>query len=49
LKYWNSDVARLYGIRSIPSNLLIDSQGKIVAKNLRGSELQEVLSQFIEN
>ena len=48
LKYWNSDVARLYGIRSIPSNLLINSEGKIVAKNLRGNELQEVLSQFIK-
>lgn len=48
LKFWNSDVARLYGIRSIPSNLLINSEGKIVAKNLRGNELQEVLSQFIK-
>ena len=47
LKYWNSDAARLYGIRSIPSNLLLNSEGKIVAKNLRGDELQEVLSQFI--
>ena len=46
LKYWNSDVARLYGIRSIPSNLLINREGKIIAKNLRGNELQEFLSQI---
>jgi len=46
LKFWNSDIARLYGIRSIPSNLLLNSEGIIVAKNLRGDELREFLSQF---
>lgn len=48
LQYWNSDIARLYGIRSIPSNLLIDKEGKIIAKNLRGEELHEILSQLLK-
>lgn len=48
LKYWDSDIARLYGIRSIPSNLLIDKDGKIVAKNLRGSDLGSTLQQLLE-
>ena len=48
LQYWNSDIVRLYGIRSIPSNLLIDKEGKIIAKNLRGEELHEFLSQLLK-
>ena len=47
LKYWNSDIARLYGIRAIPSNLLIDKNGKIVGKNLRGTDLDEALRRVI--
>ena len=47
LKYWNSDIARLYGIRAIPSNLLIDKNGKIVGKNLRGTDLDEALRRLI--
>lgn len=39
LNYWNNDVAMLYGIHSIPSNLLVDPSGKIVAVNLRGINL----------
>ena len=36
LKGWNNEVAALFQIRSIPQNLLIDPDGKIIAKNLRG-------------
>ena len=43
LKYWNSDIARLYGIRAIPANLLLDKDGRIVAKNLRGGDLADTL------
>jgi peroxiredoxin len=43
LKFWNSDAARLYGIESIPQNLLLDPNGVIVAKNLRGAQLREKL------
>ena len=47
LKYWDNEVAKQYGIKAIPQNLLLDPQGKIIAKNLRGEELGEKLSTFI--
>lgn len=43
LQFWNNAVARLYGIEGIPANLLIDPNGKIVGKNLRGEELKSKL------
>jgi thiol-disulfide isomerase/thioredoxin len=39
LNYWNNAVAIQYGIRSIPASFLLDKDGKIIAKNLRGDEL----------
>jgi peroxiredoxin len=48
LKYWDNAVAKQYGIRAIPQNLLLDPQGKIIAKNLRGVDLDEKLSQVIK-
>lgn len=48
LKHWNSDIARLYGIRAIPANLLIDKNGIIVGKNLRGTDLDEALRRLIK-
>lgn len=47
LKGWNSALAVLYSVRGIPSNFLIDPQGKIIAINLRGEELQKKLSELI--
>ena len=44
LKGFNSPAAVLYGVEAIPSNFLIDPQGKIIGKNLRGEELAKVLS-----
>jgi peroxiredoxin len=46
LNYWDSKAGRKYGIRSIPSNFLINEEGKIVAKNLRGEELQQKLKEI---
>ncbi len=49
LQFWSSPVVPLYKIEGIPYNVLVDPQGKIIAENLRGpeleSKLQEVLSQ----
>lgn len=47
LKYWNNEVARKYKIESIPQNYLIDPNGKIVAKNLRGPALEARLCELL--
>jgi len=47
LKYWSNDVAKLYDIRSVPENFLIDPTGKIIAKNLRGDELEKKLEEVL--
>ena len=39
LKGWESEGAARYGIRSIPANVLINEQGEIVARDLRGDAL----------
>ncbi len=48
LKYWQNDVAKLYGIQAIPQNLLLDPTGKIIAKNLNGEELQKKLAEILK-
>lgn len=47
LQFWDNAVAKQYGIRAIPQNLLLDPQGKIIAKNLRGDELNAKLDEVI--
>ncbi len=50
VKYWNSMVVPLYKINSIPYNLLLDEEGRVIATNLRGNallvKLAEVFSQL---
>lgn len=48
LKYWNNEVAKLYMIRSIPQNFLIDPNGKIIAKNLRGEALYQTIQALVK-
>lgn len=43
LKRWDSPIANLYKIESIPASFLLDPQGKIIAKNLRGTDLENFL------
>ncbi|RZS66878.1 TlpA disulfide reductase family protein [Pseudobacter ginsenosidimutans] len=47
LQFWNNAVARLYGIEGIPANLLIDPNGKVVARNLRGEGLKAKLRELL--
>jgi len=47
LQAWNNAVAKEYGISAIPQNFLIDPSGKIVAKNLRGEELEKKLEELL--
>ena len=44
LKGWMSKFAGVYGVRGIPANFLINGDGVIVARNLRGNQLIETLS-----
>ena len=47
LKYWSSAGAKLYKVRGIPSNFLIDGNGIILAKNLRGSQLDDFIHKLV--
>jgi len=46
LLYWNSEAAKTYGIRSIPDNFLLDGDGVIIARGLRGEKLPAKLSEL---
>jgi peroxiredoxin len=48
LKGWESVAARDYNISSIPSNFLIDPTGKIIARDLRGSDLESMLQEVLK-
>jgi peroxiredoxin len=48
LKFWDNEVAKQYGIKAIPQNLLLDPEGKIIAKNLRGDDLDLELGKAID-
>lgn len=45
--YWNSGLAKRYGVRSIPKTVLIGKDGKVVAQNLRGAALDEKLAELL--
>lgn len=47
LKYWDSEAARLYNITSIPATYLIDPTGVIVDRNLRGTALEDKLTNIL--
>ncbi|MDL2309335.1 AhpC/TSA family protein [Bacteroidales bacterium OttesenSCG-928-B11] len=46
LKHWASEAAKIYGVNSIPATFLVDKEGRIIAKNLRGAELTNALKQI---
>ncbi len=46
VKFWDSEAAQLYGIRSIPANYLLDPEGKVIAKDLRGEALGAKLKEI---
>jgi peroxiredoxin len=48
LKYWKSEAAQTYNISAIPFSLLLDPDGKIIAKNLRGPYLRQRLSEIFD-
>lgn len=48
LKGWESKVVQQFGIDAIPTNYLIDKEGKVIASDLRGAELENILKQTIK-
>jgi thiol-disulfide isomerase/thioredoxin len=46
---WNSRGAAIYGVNSIPTNVLIDGKGVIIGKNLRGADLDAALEKIVSN
>jgi peroxiredoxin len=48
LKFWQSEAAKIYSISAIPFSLLLDPNGVIIAKNLRGQALEDKLAEIFE-
>jgi len=46
LKYFDSEAAALYNINAIPATILLDKEGNIIAKNLRGKSLEKKLEEI---
>ena len=48
LKYWKSIASDVYNVNSIPDNLLIDPEGTVIARGLRGEDLEAKLAEVIK-
>jgi thiol-disulfide isomerase/thioredoxin len=48
LKFWDNAAAVLYGVQSIPYNVLVDPNGNIVAENLHGEEISNTLRKVLK-
>ena len=49
LQFWQDPIARLYKVRAIPASFILDEKGMIVAKNLRGSQLESKVSELLSD
>lgn len=49
LKFWQSVAAQQYGVQAIPATFLLDKEGKIIAKNLRGEALEQKLEEVLKS
>ncbi len=48
LQFWEEPIARKYGVRAIPAQFVLDQNGTIVAKNIRGEELDAKVKELLE-
>ncbi len=46
LKYWNSEAAKLYSVKSIPFTVLLDREGRVIKTKLRGASLEAKLAEI---
>ena len=47
LKFWQEPIAKMYGVRSIPATFLLDENGKIIDKKLRGTALENKIASLL--
>ena len=47
LKHWDEPIAKQYGVQSIPATFILDANGKIVAKDLRGDALKAKVQELL--
>jgi peroxiredoxin len=47
LQYWSSAAAKLYAVNAIPANFLLDENGTIIARNLRGQDLSNKVNEIL--
>ncbi|MCH7525226.1 MAG: AhpC/TSA family protein [Bacteroidetes bacterium] len=48
LKFWNEPVAKMYSVSAIPATFILDENGKIVAKKLRGKALEDQIASMLD-
>ena len=48
LQYWQNAAAKLYGINSIPGSVILDKEGIIIARNVRGEDLHKKLAELMD-
>ncbi|TDQ06196.1 TlpA disulfide reductase family protein [Pedobacter metabolipauper] len=48
LKYWDEPIAKLYGISGVPDSFLLDADGKVVARGLRGEALYKKIGELLK-
>lgn len=49
LQYWSDPIAQLYSVRAIPAAFVLDRDGRIVAKNLRGAQLDAKIEELLND
>lgn len=47
LQFWQEPIAKAYGVRSIPATFIVDEDGNVIAKNLRGPALEEKIAELL--
>lgn len=47
LKFWQEPIARNFGVRSIPATFILDENGVIIAKDLRGQALEDKIKELL--